>query len=79
MVKGDPGVEDIYRWKSTQDMAVPMRGANGRSDGSHIMTGAPQVPPLLRLVTLLLVGRGSGTSRGRCCQLSVLAAQLVGR
>lgn len=38
IVKGDPGVESIYNW--TQDgPEVAFRGANGKGDGVHILTG----------------------------------------
>ncbi|PRW59935.1 acetamidase [Chlorella sorokiniana] len=38
MVKGDPGVEDIYEW--TKDgQNVPMRGKSGVGDGVHVLTG----------------------------------------
>lgn len=37
MIKGDPGVESIYKWDAT--MNVPNRGASGSSDGVHVLTG----------------------------------------
>jgi acetamidase/formamidase len=38
MIKGDPGVEDIYEW--TKDgQNVPMRGKSGVGDGVHVLTG----------------------------------------
>eukprot|EP00983_Pelagomonas_calceolata_P130775 1161714-Pelagomonas_calceolata.AAC.3 len=36
--KGDPGMESIYKWDS-EGMTLNVRGATGRSDGAHIMTG----------------------------------------
>ncbi|KAI8108289.1 hypothetical protein M9434_006316 [Picochlorum sp. BPE23] len=38
MIKGDPGVEDIYQWAST-GQNVDMRGKSGSGDGVHVMTG----------------------------------------
>lgn len=38
IVRGDPGVESIYNW--TKDgPEVAYRGANGKGDGVHILTG----------------------------------------
>jgi hypothetical protein len=38
MIKGDPGIEDIYKW--TEDgQNTPMRGKTGTGDGVHILTG----------------------------------------
>ena len=38
LVRGDPDVEDIYYW-TAEGQNVPMHGATGKGDGSHIMTG----------------------------------------
>eukprot|EP00967_Tisochrysis_lutea_P109766 scaffold171056_cov32-Tisochrysis_lutea.AAC.1 len=38
IVRGDPGMESIYKWDS-EGMTLNVRGATGRSDGAHIMTG----------------------------------------
>ena len=38
MIRGDPGIEDIYKW--TEDgQNTPMRGKTGTGDGVHILTG----------------------------------------
>uniref|UniRef100_A0A383V546 Acetamidase n=1 Tax=Tetradesmus obliquus TaxID=3088 RepID=A0A383V546_TETOB len=37
MIKGDPGVEDIYKWGAS--MNIPTRGASGQGDGVHVLTG----------------------------------------
>ena len=39
MGAGDPAVEELYAWGPNGQMAVPTRGANGRGDGVHLMTG----------------------------------------
>lgn len=38
MIKGDPGMESIYQWDATVK-AESYRGASGRGDGVHILTG----------------------------------------
>ncbi|GAB4813977.1 hypothetical protein N2152v2_001023 [Parachlorella kessleri] len=38
MIKGDPDLEDIYYW-AAEGQNVDMRGANGKGDGVHILTG----------------------------------------
>lgn len=38
LIKGDPGLEDIYNWTAS-GQNVPMRGATGRGDGVHVLTG----------------------------------------
>eukprot|EP00877_Chromochloris_zofingiensis_P000674 jgi/Chrzof1/10607/Cz05g05010.t1 len=38
MVKGDKAMEGVFEWTSTK-LGTPMRGATGKGDGSHIMTG----------------------------------------
>lgn len=38
MIKGDAGMEDIYKWTATE-MNIKTRGATGRADGKHVMTG----------------------------------------
>ena len=38
MIKGDPGLEDIYTWNNTYK-AETYRGASGGGDGVHILTG----------------------------------------
>ena len=39
MIRGDPGMEDIYLWSSENDMInEPFRGATGSGDGVHILT-----------------------------------------
>lgn len=40
MIRGDPGMEDIYLWSSENDMMInePFRGATGSGDGVHILT-----------------------------------------
>ncbi len=38
MVKGDPGMEDIYKWTQNQ-INTPFRGRTGHGDGVHILTG----------------------------------------
>ena len=38
MVKGDPGMEDIYKWTQNQ-INTPLRGRTGHGDGVHILTG----------------------------------------
>lgn len=38
LIKGDPGLEDIYNWTSS-GQNVAMRGATGKGDGVHVLTG----------------------------------------
>ena len=38
MIEGDPDLEDIYYW-GADGQNVDMRGANGKGDGVHILTG----------------------------------------
>jgi acetamidase/formamidase len=38
MIKGDPGMEAIYTWNATSMGETP-RGATGKGDGVHILTG----------------------------------------
>ena len=38
MVKGDPGLESIYEWTKSGP-AVPFRGATGKGDGVHVLSG----------------------------------------
>ena len=38
IVRGDPGIESIYNWTSAGP-TVPFRGATGKGDGVHILTG----------------------------------------
>eukprot|EP01023_Acetabularia_acetabulum_P044945 TRINITY_DN4541_c0_g1_i1.p1 TRINITY_DN4541_c0_g1~~TRINITY_DN4541_c0_g1_i1.p1 ORF type:complete len:404 (-),score=72.83 TRINITY_DN4541_c0_g1_i1:450-1661(-) len=38
MVRGDAGMEDIYKW-TDEYLGVPTRGANGAADGVHVLTG----------------------------------------
>ncbi|KAL4425548.1 hypothetical protein ABPG75_009564 [Micractinium tetrahymenae] len=38
MIKGDPGLEDIYRW-TQQGQTMFMRGAEGGGQGVHVLTG----------------------------------------
>jgi len=39
IVRGDPGLESIYNWTQSGP-SVSWRGATGRGDGVHILTGA---------------------------------------
>lgn len=46
MIKGDPGMESIYKW--TQDeMNIKTRGALGRADGAsaHVAIAEASPPP----------------------------------
>jgi len=36
--QGDPGVESVYKWTSA-GQAISMRGASGKADGKHTLTG----------------------------------------
>lgn len=38
MINGDPGLEDIYGW-TNDSMGISYRGASGKADGVHILTG----------------------------------------
>ncbi len=38
IVKGDPGIESIYNWTSSGP-TVGWRGATGKGDGVHVLTG----------------------------------------
>ena len=38
IVRGDPGIESIYNWTSAGP-TVAFRGATGKGDGVHILTG----------------------------------------
>jgi acetamidase/formamidase len=38
LIAGDPGLEDIYNWTAS-GMNVQMRGASGKGDGVHVLTG----------------------------------------
>lgn len=38
MIRGDPGVEDIYAW-GPDGQNVATRGRTGQGDGVHILTG----------------------------------------
>lgn len=38
MIKGDPGMEDVYKW-TADTMAISYRGATGKGDGKHVLTG----------------------------------------
>lgn len=39
MIKGDPGMEDIFTWNSENGANEAFRGATGGGDGVHILTG----------------------------------------
>jgi Acetamidase/Formamidase family len=39
MILGDAGLEDIYTWNSINGANEPNRGATGKGDGVHILTG----------------------------------------
>lgn len=39
MIEGDPGMEDIYMWNNTKGANEHVRGATGKGDGVHILTG----------------------------------------
>jgi Acetamidase/Formamidase family len=39
MISGDAGLEDIYTWNSINGANEPYRGATGKGDGVHILTG----------------------------------------
>ena len=41
IVRGDPGVESIYNW-TVDGPEIGYRGANGKGDGVHILTGQGQ-------------------------------------
>jgi hypothetical protein len=38
MIRGDPGMEDIYLWNDKGTINEPFRGATGSGDGVHILT-----------------------------------------
>lgn len=38
MIRGDPGMEDIYLWSDKDVINEPFRGATGSGDGVHILT-----------------------------------------
>ena len=38
IIKGDPGLESIYEWTKSGP-AVPFRGATGKGDGVHVLSG----------------------------------------
>eukprot|EP01024_Parvocaulis_polyphysoides_P034568 TRINITY_DN30620_c0_g1_i1.p1 TRINITY_DN30620_c0_g1~~TRINITY_DN30620_c0_g1_i1.p1 ORF type:complete len:492 (-),score=88.47 TRINITY_DN30620_c0_g1_i1:208-1683(-) len=39
MIKGDPGMEDVFRWDSENGPNIETRGMTGKGDGVHIVTG----------------------------------------
>eukprot|EP01025_Chloroclados_australasicus_P011358 TRINITY_DN1490_c2_g1_i2.p1 TRINITY_DN1490_c2_g1~~TRINITY_DN1490_c2_g1_i2.p1 ORF type:complete len:505 (+),score=55.33 TRINITY_DN1490_c2_g1_i2:117-1631(+) len=39
MIKGDPGMEDIFSWDTETGPRIFTRGATGRGDGVHVVTG----------------------------------------
>lgn len=65
MIKGDPGIEDIYSW-TAEGQNVPMRGANGVGDGVHILTGPIYVCDA-EPGDVLQVRRGKGGLRAGSC------------
>ena len=57
---GDPGVESIYNW--TQDgPEVGYRGANGKGDGVHILTGQCHAPTCKAPAQMLQQHRNSSS------------------
>lgn len=61
MIKDDPGMESIYLWNQTSK-GEPYRGASGKGDGVHILTGPIYVEDaepgdLLKVEILNLVPR----------------------
>lgn len=37
-LQGDPGVESVYNWTAA-GQTISMRGASGKGDGKHTLTG----------------------------------------
>ncbi|GAB4813976.1 hypothetical protein N2152v2_001022 [Parachlorella kessleri] len=69
LVRGDPDVEDIYYW-TAEGQNVPMHGATGKGDGSHIMTGPIYVcgaePGDVLQIDILDLSPRWNPSTGRC-------------
>lgn len=73
IIKGDPGLESIYEWTKSGP-AVPFRGATGKGDGVHVLSGS-QLPSVF--AALLVQACWPAFSAIHTCQ-STLAVATVG-